>query len=128
MPLRDAPLIKASPGWTENAKAAPPKAAPSVQAAPGKSALDYLARISGSQQRLRSSSDSSSPRAQAMTSAFKFAPELGGGRETRGGGETWQRIILAAGVELHVAESADPEQKQQTEELIIIAKKIFKQT
>ncbi len=110
-------LEEALPGGVGDEAAPDPAQIRSVRdSAPGKDALDYIARISSSQQRLRSPQ----PSRLSGTGPSSVPPTPPPPNQER-----WQRIPLAPGVELHVLESADPELKRMVEALIQEARWIF---
>lgn len=87
---------------------------------PGRSALEYIARISGSQKVLRESSElrRPSPPGTGESNLPSFQPFQNQ--------EIWQRYTLTQGVELHLLESGrDPERDQKVQMLIQAAKRIF---
>jgi hypothetical protein len=42
-----------------------------------------------------------------------------------GPGETWQRLVLAPGIELHVRDQARPDLRERVEQLIAFARALF---
>jgi hypothetical protein len=85
---------------------------------PGSSALDYIHRITDFRTELRPAAPSPSQPAAMRTTSVEKPPQPGEQ-------ESWRRVILAPGVELHLREPVQPETEGLVQQIIAFTKKTF---
>jgi len=81
-------------------------------------ALDYISRLLNAQSESR---DPEPRKIQAPPNRHDEKVRYVAGTPS----ESWQRIVLARGIEIHVREPLSPNDQKRLEELIILARKIF---
>jgi DNA-binding transcriptional MerR regulator len=103
----------------EQGKISPPSSVSIKEQAPGKAALDYLSNITSTRsafQRKDYPSTLQNSASAPMPPAMQQAPTP----------ETWERIMLAPGVELNIRRTTDRALSAKIKELVRISKELFK--
>lgn len=99
-------------------------------AGPGSEALEYISRLikeQGEYQPNRAARPPQSPLPRQVSEPAPTANYPASAAEVDSAGETWQRIRMADGVELHLRTPANSETNQRIQQIIAFSKKIFRQ-
>lgn len=118
-------LSQPSPGLSEQLKA------PQGRAKPGARALDYIDHVMDNQSKYRTKGTQEKPRppfAQEPNIFFQEAMNQPAQSSAPRAQETWQRISLAPGVEIHLRKPVDPRTEHRLQQLLNFARKIFHTT
>jgi DNA-binding transcriptional MerR regulator len=115
-PPRPAPAP--APAVRPSKKEAPPSPAERSMPSPGSSALDYIHRIADFRTEMRPQAPS--PNQPPASYSLSEQPPASPGEQ-----ESWRRVILAPGVELHLREPVLPETEGLVQQIIALTKKTF---